>query len=872
MVKFYRDRGEKAMLRAGTQERWLRGMIDVEHLCRGCMHELERPGMVCPVCGYDNQGKEERSRNALPGEIILNGRYLIGRVLGEGGFGITYLALDLVNETQAAIKEYFPVGLVSRDMREASDGEVIVFPGEQGAFFREGLRKFEEEGRLLAHFQKLEGIVRVLDFFRANQTAYLVMEYVEGKSLRKYMYDRAKNGQGRLTVQETYALMKPVMESLAEVHKAGLIHRDISPDNMIVGPDHRITLLDFGAARISTVQNDNRSMTVMVKHGYAPEEQYRTHGEQGPWTDVYALCALMYQLISGVLPEDSIERLYQDKLTPLSALKLESPVPEEISGIVARGMAVRREGRYQTMDALLGDWTEALARLARFEVEEKRRTEEAERQRERERRREEDKERKDRLKEERGDKERCGNEAEEKRREETEERCRDAEREQREKEEKKRRRNRILSIAGAILVIFAGIYAYRNPGIRFDSDTGIVTELGTGCSIKLPEETNDILSARSGVYHSDDIRASIGLGQTARSGQNSYSMPAMIFKFYDAGYEEWDEDEFVLYKGEDGVVILDCPNYFVEDGSVFWNFQPGYFQNEDEQIRAQFYKDWKRIYEAADGIIFTDPEGNQTSVGQILLERELGRNRQYLRDDEYAVVWNFPGSWPMERTLIRDGKLYYGALESPLAWITMEETGYSTGDSKEEYRIDGGESGSVIFHISDMQTNIEAFRAAGEDITLLALLQQVEVRYGEDRRDRIGEFTDWSVWQQVKTDRQIRTVNGESKLLEYEVRDGTESDGKYTGFTDMEINVLASKGYEKIGILCAEEEENEDRSFVLGGGAVTVVGTAGDKRRNISADSTGTSELLYHHSGPDGKIEEVYGVVTINVWYADVPE
>ena len=329
-------------------------MVDVDRLCRGCMRPLDTAQRRCPVCGYDNAIAEERSAKCLPEHTILQGRYLLGRVLGEGGFGVTYLALDLTREEPVAIKEYFPVGLASRDMETQKNETLLIMPGELGMYYRDGLRRFAQEGEHLARFQGLPGIVTARDFFQANGTAYLVMDYIEGQSLKQYMQWYMQNSPNNEPIDYHVALafMEPVIRALAEIHKAGLIHRDISPDNILVDRDGQVKLIDFGAARMGVRPGEFKSMTVMVKRGYAPEEQYRTHGQQGPWTDVYALCATLYHMISGILPADSVERMYEDTLAPLKALSLAYPVPEAISDVLEKGMALRASDRYQDMEEL----------------------------------------------------------------------------------------------------------------------------------------------------------------------------------------------------------------------------------------------------------------------------------------------------------------------------------------------------------------------------------------------------------------------------------------------------------------------------------------------------------------------------------------
>ena len=260
----------------------------------------------CPVCGYDNNAHITVPHHLKPG-TILNGKYILGRMIGEGGFGITYAAKDAESNTKVAIKEYFPNGFATRNT--ASQNSVTVFSGVDSDEFASGRAKFLREAKALAKFNSMPGIVSVRAFFEANDTAYIVMEYIDGETLGHYL---DKNG-GRLPAGQVFNMMKPGMRSLAVVHKAGIIHRDISPDNIMVGRDLSLKLIDFGAAREMSA-NGSKSLSIQLKPGFAPEEQYRTHGEQGAWTDVYALCATMYRAITGHKPPESLDRLKQDNI------------------------------------------------------------------------------------------------------------------------------------------------------------------------------------------------------------------------------------------------------------------------------------------------------------------------------------------------------------------------------------------------------------------------------------------------------------------------------------------------------------------------------------------------------------------------------
>ncbi|MEN6340764.1 MAG: protein kinase [Clostridiaceae bacterium] len=294
---------------------------------------------ICPFCGFDSK-QYAASPHHLPLKTILAGKYLIGRVLGEGGFGITYLGWDLNLGVKIAVKEYYPMGFVTREHNATSS--VLPYVGDKAAFFAAGRDRFVDEAKSLARFYGLPGIVAVKDFFLENNTAYIVMEFVEGKTLKQMLIDAG----GKLPAAAVLEMMKPLMRSLSEVHDAGIIHRDISPDNIMVTKEGNVKLLDFGAAR-DYADSGNRSLSVLLKPGYAPEEQYRTRGVQGPWSDVYALCATIYRAITGVTPPESVERLRADELKAPSALGAAiNPAREKA---LLKGMAVLQNERWQSV-------------------------------------------------------------------------------------------------------------------------------------------------------------------------------------------------------------------------------------------------------------------------------------------------------------------------------------------------------------------------------------------------------------------------------------------------------------------------------------------------------------------------------------------
>ena len=311
----------------------------IDSLCMGCMTFGAGGENACTHCGF-----QEADYNIAPHHLrprtILNGKYLVGKALGAGGFGITYIGWDLNLELKIAIKEYYPNGFVTRDT--TSTNTVSAYPGNGEAFFSKDREKFIEEARRLAKFYALPGIVSVKDFFLENETAYIVMEYVDGMTMKRAL---EQSGE-RMSEAAVLEMMRPLMGSLAEIHKAGIIHRDISPDNIMITKEGNVKLLDFGAAR--EFSGDPGTQTVLLKPGYAPAEQY-SDGGQDQRTDIYALCATIYRAIEGKTPPDAPKRVENDTLTGFSV-----PVSDNTQSVLLKGLAVLRQNRCQSIPELAG--------------------------------------------------------------------------------------------------------------------------------------------------------------------------------------------------------------------------------------------------------------------------------------------------------------------------------------------------------------------------------------------------------------------------------------------------------------------------------------------------------------------------------------
>lgn len=302
---------------------------------------------TCPKCGWQ-EGTQPEIPQHLPPRTMLNGRYLLGRVLGQGGFGVTYLSWDSTLNTRLAIKEYLPQNVATR---YAGETKVIAYSaGGAQEQFRYGLDRFLEEARALARFADNPHVVAVRDYFEANGTGYLVMAYLDGITFKQFL---AQNGN-RISYEAALRVMIPVLEALEDVHAVGLLHRDISPDNIYITRNNQVKVLDFGAARYA-LGDRSKSLSIILKAGYAPEEQYRSKGVQGPWTDIYATAATLYRAITGLVPPEALDRAVEDAIVLPSKMGVSLPGGAEAA--LMKALAVYAQYRYQTVrefkDALL---------------------------------------------------------------------------------------------------------------------------------------------------------------------------------------------------------------------------------------------------------------------------------------------------------------------------------------------------------------------------------------------------------------------------------------------------------------------------------------------------------------------------------------
>lgn len=311
--------------------------------CCSCMNLTDQD--ICPHCGcpkdYDND------QNQLPVGTILRDQYIVGKVLGHGGFGITYIGWDRYLDIAVAIKEFYPTHAVNRDSTQTLNVKVNTVDMAQR--FEDNRERFLREAKTLAKLRNIPQIVGVQSFFTENNTAYIIMEYVHGQDLRHYVQQRG----GKVSAREILPVLEPVVHALAAVHREGLMHRDISPDNIMLLPSGEVVLLDFGAARDlekSDADADlSHSTEAILKHGFAPMEQYRSRGNLGPWTDEYGFCASIYYCLTGEVPPDAPARA-MDEIQP-DWDSIPGLTPNQRAAL-EKGMEMRAKDRFGSMEAL----------------------------------------------------------------------------------------------------------------------------------------------------------------------------------------------------------------------------------------------------------------------------------------------------------------------------------------------------------------------------------------------------------------------------------------------------------------------------------------------------------------------------------------
>lgn len=282
--------------------------------------------------------------NWLLEETLLHEKYQIKKVLGQGGFGVTYLAYDQTLQQNVAIKEYFPVKIVRRlgNTLRKGQGEyelsatAMVYPqnGQEEKYLN-GMQNFLEEAQVLFGKFDVEGLAAVKDYFEENGTAYIVMEYLSGPTLQEY----EKEHKGKISEKQAEILLEPVINALAYIHSIGIVHCDISPNNLIFNKEGQLKLIDFGAAKNKKKEKEEQ----YCKGGYTAPEQYLEKEFVGPWSDVYSLCAVWYEMLTGIKVPPAVERLQKDRLKNMT---MASEVSEQTNNILKKGLSLEIQKRY----------------------------------------------------------------------------------------------------------------------------------------------------------------------------------------------------------------------------------------------------------------------------------------------------------------------------------------------------------------------------------------------------------------------------------------------------------------------------------------------------------------------------------------------
>lgn len=305
-------------------------------LCMRCFH-VKGKYNVCPMCGYVEGTPPEQPHYLTPGTILGN-HFLVGTAIGAGGFGITYRCFDITLGVTVAVKEFYPAGLVNRAPGQPAVG---LLPGDKKEQYRSQMSRFLMEAQSIAQFGNAKDIVNVYDFFEENNTAYIIMEYIDGVLLKDYL-----EKQGRLDVGAALSVISPIVNAVKKIHAKGIIHRDISPDNIFISGEDSVKIFDFGAAQLND-SSEGQAAEKVIKVGYSAPEQYRDNSRQGFYTDIYSAGAILYQMLTGERPAESTEREFKDDLK--SPAELGIPIEPNLDRAVMEALAVKPELRFQSI-------------------------------------------------------------------------------------------------------------------------------------------------------------------------------------------------------------------------------------------------------------------------------------------------------------------------------------------------------------------------------------------------------------------------------------------------------------------------------------------------------------------------------------------
>lgn len=306
-------------------------------LCMGCMNELDANG-VCHYCSYTDDMPHLQSY--LAPRTVLDNRYIVGKMLTYNGEGASYICYDTIRKTKAVVREYMPDTLCERER----GSQKLIVNADCLAKYKTYMSEFADMNKTLSRMRNLNHISTAMDMFVENNTTYVILEYVEGVSLKKFL----QSNTGYLTWNQVKKLFVPLFTTLSIIHNAGIIHRGISPENIIVTTDGELKLTGFS---ISSIRTSNTGLSPEFYSGYTAPEQYSSLEYQGTWTDVYAVAAVLYRILTGCIPLDANTRIYNDTL--IDACRINPNVPVHISNVIARAMAVKGEERIQSVNELV---------------------------------------------------------------------------------------------------------------------------------------------------------------------------------------------------------------------------------------------------------------------------------------------------------------------------------------------------------------------------------------------------------------------------------------------------------------------------------------------------------------------------------------
>ncbi len=319
-------------------------------VCYHCMNRIQDDrAHTCPSCGKPLHVEQENASSMLPPGTVLDGKFLIGYAIGFGGFGITYIGWDQLLQRKVAVKEFYP----RQFCRRREDGVTVTLTEQKMRDrYTAGLKSFLQEARSLASLQEtVKGIVAITNYFEANGTGYIIMEYLEGMDVKNIL----KKSGGTREYEWCRQVVLSVLCTLKEIHRQGILHRDIAPDNVFITKEGVIKLIDFGAAKHESdlIAQD---AAIVLKVGYAPIEQYSRTAQQGPYTDLYAVAALFYRMLTGRKPAPANERVSEDTLVPPSELGITIPEQAEMAIMVCLNIrpSYRLQSASEFMEALGG--------------------------------------------------------------------------------------------------------------------------------------------------------------------------------------------------------------------------------------------------------------------------------------------------------------------------------------------------------------------------------------------------------------------------------------------------------------------------------------------------------------------------------------